>query len=152
MSEISLLSVEELIEKLNSLNKNSIPRWGKMNSSQMVKHCSKSIDLYLGKITVPFWYKYFGVTIGKLFLIYISKLSPLKTPRNLMTMVKSLKISDKNLDLDYEKDVLIQKLNNLIDVQGKIDHPIYGKMESEKIKFLIIHHTTHHFNQFDLIN
>tara|TARA_B110001450_G_C17400360_1_gene391403 strand:- start:46 stop:504 length:459 start_codon:yes stop_codon:yes gene_type:complete len=152
MSEISLLSVEELIEKLNSLNKNSIPRWGKMNSSQMVKHCSKSIDLYLGKITIPFWYKYFGVTIGKLFLIYISKLSPLKTPRNLKTMVKSLKISDKNLDLDYEKDVLIQKLNNLIDVQGKIDHPIYGKMESEKIKFLIIHHTTHHFNQFDLIN
>jgi hypothetical protein len=152
MSEISLLSVEELIEKLNSLNKNSIPRWGKMNSSQMVKHCSKTIDLYLGKITIPFWYKYFGVTIGKLFLIYISKLSPLKTPRNLKTMVKSLKISDKNLDLDYEKDVLIQKLNNLIDVQGKIDHPIYGKMESEKIKFLIIHHTTHHFNQFDLIN
>lgn len=151
MSEISLLSVEELIEKLNSLNKNSIPRWGKMNSSQMVKHCSKTIDLYLGKITIPFWYKYFGVTIGKLFLIYISKLSPLKTPRNLKTMVKSLKISDKNLDLDYEKDVLIQKLNNLIDVQGKIDHPIYGKMESEKIKFLIIHHTTHHFNQFNLI-
>ena len=93
MSEISLLSVEELIEKLNSLNKNSIPRWGKMNSSQMVKHCSKSIDLYLGKITIPFWYKYFGVTIGKLFLIYISKLSPLKTPINLRTMVKSLKIS-----------------------------------------------------------
>jgi len=152
MSEISLLSIEELIEKLNSLNKNSTPRWGKMNSSQMVKHCSKSIDLYLGKITVPFWYKYFGVTIGKLFLIYISKLSPLKTPRNIRTMVKSLKISDKNLDLDYEKDVLIQKLNNLIDIEGKIDHPIYGKMESEKIKFLIIHHTTHHFNQFDLIN
>ena len=152
MSEISLLSIEELIEKLNSLNKNSTPRWGKMNSSQMVKHCSKSIDLYLGKITVPFWYKYFGVTIGKLFLIYISKLSPLKTPRNLRTMVKSLKISDENLDLDYEKDVLIQKLNNLIDIEGKIDHPIYGKMESEKIKFLIIHHTTHHFNQFDLIN
>ena len=151
MSEISLLSIEELIEKLNSLNKNSTPRWGKMNSSQMVKHCSKSIDLYLGKITIPFWYKYFGVTIGKLFLIYISKLSPLKTPRNLRTMVKSLKISDENLDLDYEKDVLIQKLNNLINLEGEIDHPIYGKMESEKIKFLIIHHTTHHFNQFDLI-
>jgi hypothetical protein len=71
---------------------------------------------------------------------------------DIRTMVKSLKISDKNLDLDYEKDVLIQKLNNLIDLEGEIDHPIYGKMESEKIKFLIIHHTTHHFNQFDLIN
>ena len=152
MSDKSLLSIEKLIEKLNFLEKKTIGKWGKMNSSQMVKHCSKFIDLYLGKITVPFWYKYFGVTIGKLFLIYISKLSPLKTPRNLRTMVKSLKISDENLDLDYEKDVLIQKLNNLIDLEGEIDHPIYGKMESEKIQFLIIHHTTHHFNQFDLIN
>ena len=152
MSKVSLLSIEELIEKISFINNDSVPKWGIMNPSQMVKHCSKSIDLYLGKITVPFWYKYFSVTIGKLFLIYISKLSPLKTPRNLRTMVKSLKISDENLDLDYEKDVLIQKLNNLIDLEGEIDHPIYGKMESEKIKFLIIHHTTHHFNQFDLIN
>ena len=58
----SILSVEEIIEKLNSLNKNSLPRWGEMSSSQMIKHCSSFIDLYLGKIKVPiflvqiFWY------------------------------------------------------------------------------------------------
>jgi hypothetical protein len=145
-----LLSIEELIKKLHLLEEESISQWGKMNSSQMIKHCSNFIDLYLGKIKVPFWYKYFGVTIGKLFLIYISKKSPLKTPRNLRT-IKSLKISEENLDFNLEKKVLSQKLNNLIKFEGNIDHPIYGKMESEKIKFLIIHHTTHHFNQFNLI-
>ena len=151
MSETSLLSIEELIYKLNFLEKESIANWGKMNSSQMLKHCSKSIDLYLGKIKVPFWYKYFGVTIGKLFIIYISKLSPLKTPRNIRSMVKSLKTSDEDFDFDLEKNVLIQKLKKVINLEGQINHPIYGEMKSEKIRFLIIHHTTHHFNQFNLI-
>jgi len=150
MNKLSLLSIEELNNKLHFLEKESVSKWGEMNSSQMIKHCSNFIDLYLGKIKVPFWHKYFGVTIGKLFLIYISKKSPLETPRNLRTD-KSLKISDENLDFNLEKRILEQKLNNLINIEGKIDHPIYGKMESEKIKFFIIHHTTHHFNQFNLI-
>ena len=150
MSEVSLLSIEEIIEKINSLNKNSTPRWGEMSSSQMVKHCSAFIDLYLGKISVPFWYKYFGATIGKLFLIYISKKSPLETPRNMRTD-KSLKIIDENLDIDYEKKLLIKKLNMLHEIKGHIHHPIYGNMKSEKILFLIKHHTMHHLNQFHLI-
>ena len=145
-----LLSIEELIKKLHLLEEESISQWGEMNSSQMIKHCSNFIDLYLGKIKVPFWYKYFGVTIGKLFLIYISKKSPLKSPRNLRTE-KSLKISEENLNFNIEKKVLNLKLNNLIKFEGIIDHTIYGKMKSEKIKFLIIHHTTHHFNQFNLV-
>ena len=150
MSRISLLSIEEITEKLNYLNKNSKPNWGKMSSSQMLKHCSKFIDLYLGKISVPFWYKYLGITIGKLFLRYISKKSPLETPRNIKTD-KSLKITDEYLDFDYEKKVLINKLIKLHEINGQINHPIYGIMKSEKIIFLIKHHTIHHLNQFNLI-
>ena len=150
MSKTSLLSIKEITEKLNSLNKNSSPRWGKMSSPQMLKHCSKFIDLYLGKISVPFWYKYFGITIGKLFLRYISKKSPLETPRNIRTD-KSLKITVENLDFDYEKKALKNKLIKLHEINGQINHPIYGSMESEKILFLIKHHTIHHLNQFNLI-
>ena len=150
MSKFSLLSIEELIEKLNFINNDSVPKWGVMNPSQMLRHCSKFIDLYLGKITVPFWYKYFGVTIGKLFLRYISKTNPLNTPKNIRTE-KSIKISDTNLNFEYEKDLLIQKLRKLNTLKGPIHHPIYGKMKSEQVIFLIIHHTTHHCNQFGLI-
>ena len=146
----SILSVEEIIEKLNSLKKNSSPRWGEMSSSQMMKHCSSFIDLYLGKIKVPFWYKFFGTTIGKVFLLYISKKSPLETPRNIRTE-KSIKIIDGNLDFDYEKKLLIEKLNKLHKIKGQINHPIYGIMKSEKILFLIKHHTIHHLNQFNVM-
>ena len=145
-----MLNIEEIIEKLNSLSENSLPRWGKMSSSQMIKHCSSFIDLYIGKIKVPFWYKYFGTTIGKLFLQYISKKSPLETPRNIRTE-KSIKIIDENLDFDYEKKILIEKLNELHKIKDQINHPIYGVMKSEKILFLIKHHTIHHLNQFNLI-
>ena len=150
MSKISLLSIEEITEKLNYLNKNSKPNWGKMSSPQMLKHCSKFIDLYLGKISVPFWYKYFGATIGKLFLRYISRKSPLETPRNMRTD-KSLKIIDQNLNFDFERELLIKKLHNLCEVKGQINHPIYGNMKSDKVLFLIKHHTIHHLNQFNLI-
>lgn len=146
-----MLSIEKIIEKLNSLSENSLPRWGEMSSSQMIKHCSSFIDLYLGKIKVPFWYKYFGITIGKLFLLYISKKSPLETPRNIRTE-KSIKIIDENLDFDNEKSLLIKKLNKLHKIEGQINHPIYGMMKSQKIIFLIKHHTIHHLNQFNLIN
>ena len=150
MSVKSILSIEEIIEKLNSLKKSSLPRWGEMSSSQMLKHCSSFIDLYLGKIKVPFWYKYFGITIGKLFLRYISKKSPLETPRNIRTD-NAIKITDENLDFDDEKIELIKNLNKLHEIKGKINHPIYGSMKSEKILFLIKHHTMHHLNQFNLI-
>ena len=89
-------------------------------------------------------------TIGKLFLIYISKKSPLETPRNIRTE-KSIKIIDENLDFDDERKLLIKKLNKLYEIKGQINHPIYGKMKSEKIQFLIKHHTIHHLNQFNLI-
>ena len=45
----------------------------------------------------------------------------------------------------------IQKLRKLNTLKGPIHHPIYGKMKSEQVIFLIIHHTTHHCNQFGLI-
>jgi len=149
MNKSSLLSIEELIFNLDSLNKNSIPNWGKMNSSQMMKHCSRFIDLYKGEIKLPFWYKIFGVTVGKLFLFYFSKKSPLKTPRNLKTL-NSIKICEENLDFEYEKRILTEKLQDLSNIKQDIIHPIYGKMDSEKTKFLIIHHTIHHYNQFGL--
>ena len=86
----------------------------------------------------------------KLFLRYISRKSPLETPRNMRTD-KSLKIIDQNLDFDFERELLIKKLHNLCEVQGQINHPIYGNMKSDKVLFLIKHHTIHHINQFNLI-
>ena len=40
---------DELIARINSLNKNSSAAWGKMNVYQMLKHCAIAEESYLGK-------------------------------------------------------------------------------------------------------
>ena len=150
MPKIILLNSNELIQALEKLEENKLPKWGMMNASQMIKHCSKFIDLYTGEIKLPSWYKVFGATIGKLFLLYISSKKPDETPKNMRTD-NSIKIVDEKLIFVDEKKVLIEKLNEIDLIKSSINHPIYGKTDAEKIKFLIFHHTMHHFNQFGLI-
>ena len=115
----------------------------------MMLHCSRFIDLYLGKIPLPKWYKIFGVSIGRLFLWYVSKLDPSKTPRNLRTD-KRIMVNDKSYDFENQRALLLKNINSLSKLSGTINHPIYGKMSSDKIIFLIWHHTSHHLNQFGI--
>src|ERR1700712_5022077 len=51
----------ELIERINKLDENSSPQWGKMNVYQMLKHCAMWEDMLLGKT------KYKQSLIGRLF-------------------------------------------------------------------------------------
>ena len=146
-NENSTEYIDELVIKINKLSAEDQASWGKMNVSEMMHHCSKFIDLYLGEIPLPKWYKIFGVSIGKLFLWYVSKLDPTKTPRNLRTD-KRIMVSDKSYDFEEQRSLLLRKINGLSKISGTINHPIYGKMSSDKIIFLIWHHTSHHLYQF----
>ena len=75
---------------------------GKMSSTQMIKHCSCFIDLYLGKLKFLFGTNILVLQLEN-FFYHISKKSPLETPKNIRTE-KSIKIIDENLDFDYEKN------------------------------------------------
>ena len=81
-NEKSTEYIDELVIKINKLSAEDQASWGKMNVSEMMHHCSKFIDLYLGEIPLPKWYKIFGVSIGKLFLWYVSKLDPSKAQKH----------------------------------------------------------------------
>ena len=51
------MDLNKLIIGIELLNKDSLPNWGKMNSSMMLKHCSAFIDVYLNKTKLnPFVY------------------------------------------------------------------------------------------------
>jgi hypothetical protein len=43
------MDLDKLIKGIELLNKDTLPNWGKMNSSMMLKHCSAFIDVYLNK-------------------------------------------------------------------------------------------------------
>ena len=40
---------DSLIDKLNYLDEETSPKWGKMNSIQMIIHCNNFIEVSLGK-------------------------------------------------------------------------------------------------------
>lgn len=147
MKRESKVLIEELLKGINALKPDEKGAWGKMNVSEMLLHCSRFIDLYLGEISLPRWYKIFGVSIGRLFLWYVSKLDPTKTPRNLRTD-KRIEVYETSFNFEENKALLLKNVSRLNQLNGKVNHPIYGRMTSEKIIFLIWHHTSHHLCQF----
>jgi len=59
------MNYNKLIDSIHLLKQDSPPKWGIMNSSMMLKHCSAFIDVYLNKTKlnplifisrVCFWY------------------------------------------------------------------------------------------------
>ena len=54
-------TISELIKRIDQLKKTSVPEWGAMNISQMIKHCIACEEMYQGKIKLK------RAFIGKLF-------------------------------------------------------------------------------------
>ena len=43
------MQIDKLINAINNLKKDSKPKWGRMNSSQMLWHCNKFVIFYLNE-------------------------------------------------------------------------------------------------------
>ncbi len=143
-------TLAELRNYLEKLNSDSLPRWGKMDSSEMCKHCNNFISLYLGEQTVPVYIRIIARLFGGIFLKRLLKKSPTETPKNLNTL-PSIRVRKEKLDFNSERSVLLESLIKIETINGIIKHPLYGPMEAEDILSLIRHHTAHHLNQFDLL-
>ena len=142
--------MDRLIINLKDLKKEDLPKWGKMNASQMVNHCNLFIDLYVNKIEVPWLMRAISRLLSPIFIKYILSKDYTQAPKNLRTYSK-IKVDDPSIDFDAEKQKLIEQLNLIADLDGKVDHPLYGKVDADLVKKLVVHHTSHHFHQFGLM-
>src|ERR1700709_824443 len=88
---------DEIINRINSLNENSKAQWGKMNVSQMLKHCTQWDEMALGR--KKYKQSFIGKLFGKRGLKDMMKDEPMK--KNLPT-VPSFKIKE-NSDFVEEK-------------------------------------------------
>ena len=140
-----------LREALSSLHEESNPTWGAMNASQMLRHCSRFMDLYLGRIDVPGWARLISRLIGPLFLRSFLTKPMGATPRNLGTMPAIKARPGVDLDFDAEVARFLKALADVEALDGVVQHAMYGAMKAADAKALVRHHTTHHFHQFQLI-
>ena len=144
-------SLADLRGALTSLTPDTTPAWGSMTAAQMLRHCSRFMDLYLGRIAVPGWARLISRLIGPLFLrSFLTK--PIgATPRNLGTMPAIKARPGAELDFDTEVGRFLKALAEVEALDGIVQHAMYGAMKAEDAKALVRHHTTHHFHQFQLV-
>lgn len=135
---------EQIISRIDSLNENSIAQWGKMNVSQMMKHCSQWDEMALGK--KKYKRSFIGRLFGKMALKDMMKDVPIK--KNLPT-VPSFKVTE-NPDVAEEK----KKWLGLIDEYEHFSndgfiHPFFGALTKEQTGYMLYKHIDHHLRQFN---
>ena len=144
-------TIAELRAALDRLDAATAPAWGTMDAPQMLRHCSRFMDLYLGRIAVPGWARLVSRVIGPLFLrSFLTK--PIgATPRNMGTMPAIKARPDHNLEFAAERTRFLDRLDEVEALDGVIQHAMYGAMNADDAKALVCHHTTHHFHQFGVV-
>ena len=140
---------------LNKLNEDSNPNWGIMNSSQMLYHCNKYIEVSFGikkiyfvnRILFRAFFRYFFLQYLKYIEFDITKF------KKNSTTLKVLKSNPLSIDFNNEKKRLIENLNKVQNIDTKIiQHQLYGKISSNLFKRLIAFHTSYHFSQFGILS
>ena len=136
----------ELLERLNRLERATLPQWGKMNIAQMLTHCQAPLKVGLGKSTLP------AVSPLKRLLFKSFKASlyndkPWK--RNLRT-TKEYEITDER-DFSVEKNTLRELIEEFYKNKDREQwpvHPFFGTFTPEQWGKLQYKHLDHHFRQF----
>jgi hypothetical protein len=135
---------DELIGRINTLNENSTPQWGKMNIYQMLRHCTMWEEMALGK--KKYKQSFLGRLFGKMALKDMMKEKPIG--RNLPT-VPEFKIKESG-DVESEKNkwIALMKEHDNISADGFV-HPFFGKVTKEQIGIMAYKHIDHHLRQFN---
>ena len=135
---------DELIARINSVDENQAPKWGKMNSYQMLAHCCLTEELYLGKTKHD--RIFIGRLVGKFALRSILKESS-PFPKNAKTRQDFLVSGSGNIG--EEKKKLVSLINEYETFsQPFVVHWFFGKMTKEQVGALSYKHLDHHLQQF----
>lgn len=134
----------ELIQRINQLNSEKKPLWGKMTVDQMLMHTNAAAEVAFGKkeLKINFLMKLFGKMLkNKIFNSEFKKNSP-TAPEF---------IFKEQYNFEETKNELIKNVKQLQNGHKTItvmDHPFWGKMTYEDWDKLMFKHLDHHLKQF----
>jgi hypothetical protein len=136
---------DEIIARINSLNDNNKPQWGKMNVYQMIKHANLADEMLLGKKA----YKrvFLGRILGKMVLKKMLKDdSPMD--KNAPTGHGFI-ITELSGDIAVEKAKWISSVSEYAGFDNNdFEHWFFGKMTREQVGQFAYKHNDHHLRQF----
>ncbi|MEO7524204.1 MAG: DUF1569 domain-containing protein [Ferruginibacter sp.] len=136
----------ELITRINNIHENAERRWGQMNVSQMLRHCIKCEEMYLGER------KYKRVFLGRLFgKIALKRFLKDDTPlKQNEPSAPGFKITETNGDVDTEKKdwaTLIESYSHYSNTH--FVHWFFGNMTKDEVGQFVYKHSDHHLRQFN---
>ena len=139
-------NLDEILDRINSLKKDSKSNWGTMDVSQMLAHCQEPIKIALG-ITTQIKEPYVKKMIMGLFKHKLYDDSTWK--KNLPTTDQFKIKSNKNFDEEKEKLIkIISEFYSKKDQPEFPNHPIFGKFTIEQWGEMQYKHLDYHLNQF----
>ena len=135
-----------LVRRLDKLTPESTHLWGKMNVSQMLRHCQKPLEVADGTLQIK--RGVLGFLFGKM-----AKNSFLKSKqfnKNSPT-APEFKIRDTP-DFTIEYNVLLEMITRFREKGPSViktnKHPFFGEMTDEEWGILNYKHLDHHLRQF----
>jgi Protein of unknown function (DUF1569) len=144
--DVSVL--DELTNRIHTLSPDAERSWGKMNSAQMLAHCSAALKMGVGDVKLS--HLFIGKLIGKFIKKKLMDEGPFR--KNSPT-AKSFIISDDR-NFKKEKETLIALLKrfheNGANNTPSDPHPFFGKMTAMEWDRLTYKHLDHHLRQFSV--
>jgi hypothetical protein len=138
-------TAEKIIARLEKVESDTQPQWGKMNAAQMMAHCQVGFEVYFGEKKMK--WGLIGMLFGRMAKKKLFSDKP--WPQSLPT-AKEFIISDRR-NLAQEKAKLVNQIRRFT-AEGNIKvvpvHPFFGKMTSQEWATLAYKHLDHHLHQF----
>lgn len=141
-------SHQKILDRLNKIEAKTLPQWGKMNASEMIRHCRIAMELPLGRLELKPNF-FFKLLFGKWIK---NKVTNDEIYKPGAPTAPEFKVHNKELNFETEKTQLINTMNEFVQrddsLLAKTIHPIFGTMTSHEWRKSQWKHLDHHFRQF----
>jgi len=136
-----------LIARLDKLDADARPVWGKMTVEQMVSHLVQAGELPF-TASVPDRSNFASRTFIKPLILYV-----LPMPKEVKTSpeLNQQENGRKPVELSSDKQAVIESINTLGNLpvgHDCLSHPFFGKMNAKQWAVLAYKHIDHHLRQF----
>jgi hypothetical protein len=134
-----------IIERIEKLQPDARPLWGKMNVPQMLTHCRVTFQVYFDELKLK------RGLVGILFGGFAKKkmLHDGEFSKNLPTAKEFLVADMREFETEKQNLVnIIKRFTSSPDAHAIKQHPFFGKMNGNEWAVLAYKHMDHHLRQF----
>ncbi len=148
-SLIDKSNADEILKRIQAVQKDSVRQWGKMTPNQMLCHLSDSFLMVIGEREAKFRGNIFLTTLGK----WVALKAPMQWPHGVKTgaAADQERGGTKPVEFEQDKQKLIALLHRFTNAKRDfqfVPHPMFGEMTVEEWMRWGYLHCDHHLRQF----